>query len=514
MNDVTEKFRALAADKARAQAARSTISSTAGTTAAQSSDREEDGPEATAPAFPIECLPSSIQALSRECARVLSVPVAMPAVCCLAVVSASIGSRLRVRSINGKTTPGNIMVLIAAETGTGKSETHRVCMAPFNQCQEREKELWRDTLLPDARAEVRLLAKEIKQAESKASAADADRSAIKRDIARMEAALVVAEAQMKQPFYHASDFTTPELIKLLCRMDGQLFATSPDAKNFVDMVLGKFNEGGTDEEVYLKAFSLESIDRHRVGDGSAETPEACVAGLWLTQPDKLERLLAQRALSEGGLLPRLLMMTFSCPPLRVSTSERGISADTLAGYHQLITGLFDEFRLCADVLTIDADEAARKVLVDYHNAIADRRELELRDVTGFAARWGEYAWRLALVVHAATHGEDAASRPLSLDAARAGIMLAEWFASQQLEVLSHGRLQATNERHAKVMALFAKQPEIVARDVYRASITPRGNPELATALLDEMVTAGLLQFEDRPTAKTGHVQRVYRRASK
>ena len=473
------------------------------------SHAEHDEP----PAFPIGLLPPAIQTLASECARALAVPAALPAACCLATVSAALGSRLRVRSITGKTSSGNLMVLIGAESGTGKSEVHRVSMAPFHACHEREKELWAMEVLPNARAEVKMLTAEIKKCVEELRNPTSNRPGIKALLAQKEKELADYESQTRPPFYHASDFTTPELIKMLCRMDGQLFTTSPDAKNFVDMVLGRYNEGGTDEEVYLKAFSLESIDRHRVGDGNHETPEACITGLWLTQPDKLERLLAKRELSEGGLIPRLLMASFSCPPTRVNMDEQGIDTAASAEYGKMITALFYAFRMGEDVKTIEAEYGAKAALVDFHNATADRREVELRDVTSFAARWGEHAWRLSLVVHAARLGDNAADRPLSLDDAQAGIALTKWFAWQQLDALRQGRQSGKSERHKRVLSLFTDSTkEITARDVYRARITPRDDTALAKALLEEMVEAGLLSFTDKPTAKIGHLQRSYQRS--
>lgn len=506
MNDFTEALKQRPAFKPSIQP----LAVCSGTTPLEHIEKDE--PPSMPPQFPLGLLPPAIQIMASECARVLAVPAALPATCCLATVSAALGSRLRVRSINGKTTPGNLMVLIGAESGTGKSEVHRVSMAPFHACHEGEKELWEKEILPNARAEVRMLTAEIKKCVEDLRNPASNRPGIKALITQKEKELATYEGQMKPPFYHASDFTTPELIKLLCRMEGQLFTTSPDAKNFVDMVLGRYNEGGTDEEVYLKAFSLESIDRHRVGDGNHETPEACITGLWLTQPDKLERLLAKRELSEGGLMPRLLIMSFNCPPLRVSMAEQGIHAAASVKYGEIITSLFHAFRMSEDVKTIEAAQEAKEALVAYHNTTADRRESELRDVTSFAARWGEYAWRLSLVVHAARLGGDATDSPLSLEDAQAGIALAEWFAWQQLEALKQGRQLVKSERHSRVLALFsAGMTEITARDVYRALITPREDTDLAKALLEEMAELGLLSFTDKPTAKTGYLQRTYQK---
>jgi len=472
-----------------------------------------DDPETSMPDFPIQVLPVSLRDFAVECARVSQVPVGLSAACALAVVSAALGSRLRVRSIHGKTLPANIMLLAAAETGSGKSEVFRQCMAPFEACQSRATQHWEERVLPGARAEARLLAAELKGLESKAKGKGANRDLIKREMTEKEANLAIARALLEPPVFRASDFTTPQLIRLLCRMDGQMFAASSDAKNFVDMVLGRYNEGGTDEEVYLKGFSLEPIDRHRVGDGSQETPEACIAGLWLTQPDKLQRLLAERALSEGGLLPRMLLLEVRCAPLRVSTSETGISSAATACYETTISALFQTFRNSMRVAQIDADDDARQRLVDYHNTIADRRELELRDVSGFAARWGEYAWRLALVCRAARLGKDVGEAPLALEDAEAGIALADWFALQQLTVLQAGRVEAQNERYSKVLNLFGTKPTVVARDVYRAGITPRDETRIAAALLEEMERVGLLVHEDRSTERKNHVQRVYSRTT-
>lgn len=461
--------------------------------------------------FPIEAMPDSLRSFASECSRVISVPIEMASMCCLAVASAAIGSRLKVKSINGKTTSANIMVLIGAESGSGKSETFRECIIPFEKCAASEKKEWKDQVLPSAKAEARILDKEIKTMINSIKEESVNRESLKRALAEKEKRLAIVEEQLKPPVFCASDFTTPELIRLLCRMDGQMFAASPDAKNFVDMVLGRYNEGGTDEEVYLKGFSLEPIDRHRVGDGSQETPEACITGLWLTQPDKIERLVGERALSEGGLLPRLLTMLIHCQPFRVSMEERGIGESTRAGYDSIITELFQAFRNQSKVFTLDADTDARQALVDYHNALADRREHgnDLSDVTSFAARWGEYAWRVSLICHAVRHGEDAGDCTLCLEDAQAAIAITEWAASQQLEVLRVGRDRVKREKYDRVLEIVREKGEVIASDVYRANITPRNQTHIATALLEEMEAAHLLRSAKRSTARKNHTQTVY-----
>ena len=475
---------------------------------------DDDDELPTMQPFPIHVLPPVLRAFVNEAGRVAQVPAELPVACCLATVSASLGKGLQVETFNGKRTPGNIMVLCSAETGSGKSETFRLCVAPFQQCHQDAIENWRDFVFPTARANVRILEAQLKKWEKSVIATGADVTSIGRQMAEAERKLAVARLQMEAPAYILANVTTSKLITILCRMDGQAFLASPDAKNIVDQVLGKYNEGQSDEEVHLKMFSFESIDQHRTGTGSVETPRACGAGLWLTQPDKLDRLLESRSMNEGGLLPRILVFTANCPPSRIDINASGVNPRIASQYEDLIRGLFNGLRAKNDEHIIEAEPLAQLTIATYHETIRQRRAGgDLQDVTGFAARWAELAWKLALVVHAARCGADKATTPLTVEDAEAGVAIADWFAAQQLDALRAGRLAAERELHKAVFRLIQeKGGEITARDVYRANITTRKDVEQAEQLLDRMATLRLLTFENRPTLRKNHTQRVYVKA--
>jgi hypothetical protein len=120
-----------------------------------------------------------------------------------------------------------------------------------------------------------------------------------------------------------------------------------------------------------------------------------------------------------------------------------------------------------------------------------RRRSDLRDVTIYAARWDEQAWRIAVCLHAGLHGAHAHEHTLDLDTAKRAIELADWFASQQLEILSASRDKARREKWDRVLSLADDKPEgIRASDVYRARIVL--NAEQAHTLLGEMEAGGEL----------------------
>src|SRR5438046_9657983 len=104
----------------------------------------------------------------------------------------------------------------------------------------------------------------------------------------------------------------------------------------------------------------------------------------------------------------------------------------------------------------------------HYNAIVKRRRTDLRDMNIYAARWNEQAWRIAVVLHAGLHGVRAHEHMIELDTAKRAIELADWFASQQLEILSAGREKARRQIWDEVLSLLADKPEgIRASDVYR-----------------------------------------------
>jgi len=120
----------------------------------------------------------------------------------------------------------------------------------------------------------------------------------------------------------------------------------------------------------------------------------------------------------------------------------GIPASTENAYVDLIRSLIETYRLTDEPFTIEPTSEALEVMNGHYNEIVKRRHDDLRDVTIYAARWNEQAWRIAVVLHAAQRDAHAHEHRLELDTAKRAIELADWFAAQQLEILGcHGNVQ-------------------------------------------------------------------------
>jgi hypothetical protein len=163
--------------------------------------------------------------------------------------------------------------------------------------------------------------------------------------------------------------------------------------------------------------------------------------------------------------------------------------------------------------TIEPTPDALEALNAHYNAIVKRRRSDLRDVTIYAARWNEQAWRIAVVLHAGLHGAHAHEHTLELDTVKRAIELADRFAAQQLEILSTSREKARRQIWDEVLSLLDENPQgIRASDVYRARIVR--NADAAHMLLAAIEAAGELSGRDEQPESGGHVTRIFTRAKK
>jgi hypothetical protein len=322
------------------------------------------------------------------------------------------------------------------------------------------------------------------------------------------------ETKLREPVLSCEDVTGEKLAVLLAHNGEQISSLSADAVAIVNILLGRYNKlNRTDEGIYLKAFTGDrcKVDPQTRESVLVESP--CLSALWLTQPDKLESLLAERSLSDGGLIPRILACHTHCEAQEIVKDAPEIPTSVENDYTDLIRSLIQTYRLADQPFTIEPSPEALDAMNAHHNAIVKRRRTDLHDVNIYAARWNEQAWRISVCLHAGLHGAHAHERRLELDTANQAIELADWFAVQQLEILSVSREKARRERRDKVLSLLDDRPEgIRASDAYRARIVQ--NADEAHALLAAMESEGELSGRDEQPESGGHVTRIFTRANR
>ena len=393
--------------------------------------------------------------------QAVRVPASLAGPCVLGILSAAIGAGLEIQSGPKRTSRANLFIMPSAESGSGKSEVISHAAAPFYEFERETMERWKADILPGARADGEMLQAEIGRLKNAAARAEGGegRDAIRAQLQTKLAALSAAEAAMLAPELCVEDVTTEKLALMLSRPGETLFSVSSDAGAIVNNLLGRYSKGDrTDEGIYLKAWTGERVKVDRLGRESVQLERPCLAALWCVQPDKVDALLSVQALSDGGLLPRLLLCHTGCEMREIveGSEDTGIAPETAESWRALVRELLESFRLpMGTAAIVHPEQEAVRVLKDHYNGIVRRCKAgELRDVQSFAARWTEQAWRIALCLHAGICGKDAETARLNADTAACAIEIADWFSGQQLAILQKSRSDKRLSRLQKLRGLI------------------------------------------------------------
>ena len=465
--------------------------------------------------FPVDALPPVMADMARAISDTERTPEALAGVCILSMVSASLGKGLQVQSGPERLTMANTYDVVSADSGTGKSLVFRHATKPFYEFETSEMEIWKETTLPGLQAEKNMLEAEIKKlkrdAEQPGKVDTKDK--IREDLTRKLSEIQMIEEKFNPPFFSTEDVTPEELAVLMASRDETLASLSADAGAVVNNILGRYSKlGRTEENIYVKAFSGDYCKVDRIGRKSIVLKNPCLTVLLLVQPDKVESLLAESQLTEGGFIPRLDICHTDAEPMEIINNGCSIPDHVSSRYRDLIYSLMKFYRMSSNLYIVEPTTEALERMNKYHNDIVVRRKSDLKDINSFAARWAEKAWRRAVVLHAGEHGVKAHEVKLSLDTAENAIAITDWFSLQQLDILQAVRDAAKKEIEKQVVSLLENmQSGIKASDVTRKRIVRTAKE--AHALLKGMEKEGELICRCVTTKGGGPVSKIYTRAN-
>ena len=112
-------------------------------------------------------------------------------------------------------------------------------------------------------------------------------------------------------------------------------------------------------------------------------------------------------------------------------------------------------------VTIDTDAEALEIFRAFTNASKARARNtgDLSDLSCFPVRWGEQAWRLAVSLHVAAHGDDFPNQVLTAKTAQQAVALAQWFSHHQLSLMSRSRYEKEEKRWQRLREILLSKEE-------------------------------------------------------
>lgn len=427
--------------------------------------------------FPVEVLPDPIAAYAQNVAEVLRVPVDMPALSALAILSFAVCRRWDVEIHPSYTEPTNIYMAIAAAPGSRKSSTLEAMAFPLRHM---EVELSLDGTEEAARMKERRAAEEarirkkrddlgkIEDAEARQKAAD--------EVARMQEQVTPMPSA---PRLLVEDVTPERLVGLLLEQAGTLALISSEGGVFGTMG-GRYSDGQVNLDVYLKGHDAEAYRVDRLNRPAEFLPATRLAICVTVQPDVLQSLAAKREFRGRGLLGRFLygvpcdlrgsrLMEVDDPGIRFDLrSAYGQAFSRLLRYPSKNSGnLFEHHHLAFS-------RDAREIHVEYANRIERRQgeEGDLRPFSDWASKLAGRVARIAACLHALEWREE---RP-EAEKVQGETLLAAWAIADYLTehaVRAFDMMSETNtSRHAQIIVDWLKKKRVetfTARECHRAN---------------------------------------------
>lgn len=451
--------------------------------------------DASDPPFPTECLPVLLKEVTAAICDMEGVPDVLAAGALIGAASGCLGSGIAIESKSDKMACGNLYILLEAETGTGKSG---VCERAKTPIEDYESKLVNEhsAEMPKTNSRLAIIEKTLRGIGHNKDAAESDE--LLERITALETERLQLEARRMPPILLTGDSTSERLIEIMSANGGATLSMSGEARSIVQVLTGFYNEGRMNESIYLSGFTvMEHVRQNRVGRGDGYIERPCLAIVWMLQSDAFAKLWDNKSLAEGGLLPRFLSCRTFAKLQYVDADRKVFPAGLAERYQARLNELLEAYRLHkGNPIVAKASTEARGVIADYTNRIIERRmsgDLSKR-AGGFAARWGEISWKLALVLHAVEHGAKAHAIEVTPHTARCAVAVVSWFALQQLDLIGEREKADEDDKQVKVLTLAKRSGRTNARLVAKAGIC---DVKQAATLLNQLVKDGMLESADR-----------------
>lgn len=396
--------------------------------------------------FPTDMLPERLQAMVKSVAGVFRVPDVMPAVIALTMVAAAIGKGLRIASGRDRKTMANLFTLISAESGTGKSSVLCVLRRPLDILQDHFQQFGRQQGLDKLG---RLTSKSRRRGFEDF---DGFEGSIDLMLSRPK-----KTAKIPKPRMICSDVTGQKLARLLGENQETILNTTAEAGDLIDEISKATSPL---KQILLKGFSGDSVEIDRVTLDEVVMKEPCLSVCWLCQPHRLDRLLSNDRLLEDGLLPRFLVAHSGASMMPMSDDAASVPAEDSDAYEALIEELFVLYgRNSTDEWVVENSKDAWEVMRNHGNRCVERWRTDAGPMRPCIARRMEQSWKIALVLHAATHGKNSHEVMLEQDTARRAVALQDWFARQQMRILDQVVPSPKMTRFEKLSELLRGSPD-------------------------------------------------------
>ena len=420
--------------------------------------------------FPIHALNPVMRAMVENLAEVHRVPIELPAMCAVGVVSGALGNAFTlVGAVDGKESHGNLFVVVAAPKSSGKGSVASSLVQPLLDASGELEADFKENYLPRLRADKAILEKRALALVAELASGKTGTGRDKKPMGESEKAetrreLELAHAQLEaitpfleaMPTYWVSNATSEAMSSQFKRNNVGLFCYSPEGGSVVRVMLGKYTKGeAADLDLYLSGYSVEPWRSDRIGRGICQI-KPCLSMLLMVQPSILCELMGNEEAFDRGMTARIATFIVETEPLEDDGVIRPMNEDKQAAWNRLIRGILARREvLGTNPHRITCSPEAREIFRKFYNEAVELRRGEFRDIEAELGRWRENAIRLAVGLCVADNPE---GQELTGEQAMRAVEIMRWCARSALKITNTARMQMRAKRADELHAILAGKP--------------------------------------------------------
>ncbi|MGN0487873.1 MAG: DUF3987 domain-containing protein [Ruminococcus sp.] len=333
--------------------------------------------EPNLPTFPVHTLPDTVRDYVTALAESTQIPVDMCACSVLAALALCIQGKFKIQGKPDWIEPLNLYVVSIAEPSERKSAIISAVSKPITAYEAEENER-RAPEIERSKMEKRILENEQRRLENQAA-----KNKEKVDSDKLtEIADEIANFKVKQPLkLYVDDITTEKLTSAL-NESGRTAVLSSEAGIF-NMLSGLYSKD-VNIDVFLKAYSGDTIRVDRIGRPSESIMEPALTVLLTVQPSVISGIMNNRTFRGRGLTARFLY----CLPRSLVGTRRFNSAPVpnrvKYSYWNIIKDLLDEYKVKAEIITLSYE--ALKLLEEFAEELEPKLRGEYADISDWAGK--------------------------------------------------------------------------------------------------------------------------------
>lgn len=252
------------------------------------------------PVFPIESMPEILKDYALAISESIQVPVDMPSISLLAVIATCLQGKYKIEAKKDWYEQLSLYFTIVLPPSERKSAVIGLVTKPIAEYEKEENERLKPLIAKNETKRQKLENLKNVYISGKNNSDKIDIDNVLQQLSNLE--------EIKPLRIFCDDVTVEKMVSLMAENKGKLSILSAEGGIF-DVMAGRYSEGKSNIEIFLKGFSGDTIKVDRIGRVSEEIEKPHLSMLLAIQPSVLKSVVNNYNFRGRGLVSRFLIST-------------------------------------------------------------------------------------------------------------------------------------------------------------------------------------------------------------